>query len=85
MTFFVPNWCDEHGNTDYPYLIEGELNDLGGIAVTAPHEFVEKCPTVNCHHWQPSPGDTKPRRLTVDEVKAFVANKPDFMRSWATN
>lgn len=66
--FYQPRTCDEHGNTNYPWIIEGsEPNERGSITVIAPKEFAERWPTVNVRFMKPSASDV-PRNLKPYEV-----------------
>jgi hypothetical protein len=71
--FFRPVWCDQDGNTYYPYILKGEVRPDGyTVDVHEPAEFVAKWPTVATSSVARC-DETEARELSPDEVKRFVA------------
>ncbi len=77
---FAPSFCDEHGNTYYPYILKGVVSEDGySIKVQEPVDFVAKWPSVSTNYMART-DDDRPRRLTHDEVKEFARKRIPCVR-----
>lgn len=71
--YFAPQWCDEQGNTYYPYILKGTVTDDGySVRVEAPEDFKANWPTIATSFVAYS-DDMNPRRLSSEEVRRIVA------------